>query len=220
MTRLLAIDWLPGSACRWAALPLAVERGELPAAEAALVADTAERRRSHFIAGRSCARAALAALGLPDAVIGRSPEGAPCWPSAHVGSIAHCGAAAVAIAAPEREWIALGIDIEIDRPLADDAASYVLGDDERRRCAALPGGLARWALPAFSAKECVHKCLQPLLGLHLGFDEVAITFEADDRFLVEPRSLRAEAAFAGHRWRGELRRHDGLLFSLLGGRPA
>lgn len=220
---LQAIDWLPHSECRWTRLPMAADPAALPEAEAALLAGVAERRRAHFIAGRVCARAALAALGqtngVADAVIGRSGDGAPLWPAGHLGSIAHCGQAAVAIAASQQHWAALGIDIEPDRALPDDAAAYVLDAAEREHLARLPGGLAHWALPAFSAKECVHKCLQPLRGLFLEFGEVAIRFEAgSDRYRVEPQSARAAAAMAGLHWQGALRRHDGLQLSLLAAR--
>lgn len=191
----------------------------LPEAEAELVVDVAERRRGHFIAGRVCARAALAELGHADAVIGRTADGAPAWPGGVIGSIAHCGDAAVAIAASTQHWAAFGIDIEIDRALPDDAASYVLNEAECARLAELPGGLARWALPAFSAKECVHKCLQPLRGLFLEFGEVVISFSIDsDRYTVEGKSTRAQQAMAGFEWYGELRRFDGLLLSLLAAR--
>ncbi|MDP3294107.1 MAG: 4'-phosphopantetheinyl transferase superfamily protein [Nevskia sp.] len=216
---LQAIDWLAGSACRWTPLPMTGEALALPEEEAALVVDVAERRRGHFIAGRVCARAALAALGHADAVIGRTADGAPAWPDGVTGSIAHCGEAAVAIAASTQHWAAFGIDIEIDRALPDDAAAYVLDEAERDRLAELPGGLARWALPAFSAKECVHKCLQPLRGLFLEFGEVTIAFSIDsDRYRIEPKSARAQQAMAGFEWHGELRRFDGLLLSLLAAR--
>lgn len=214
-----AIDWLTDSACCWMPLLPGSGQGVLPDAEAALMVDVAERRRAHFAAGRTCARAALATFGQSEAVIGRTADGAPIWPDGMVGSIAHCGQAAVAIVAREARWSTLGIDIEIDRPLPDDAAGYVLDEVERAALAALPGGPGRWALPAFGAKECVHKCLQPLHGLFLEFGEVRIIGSADaDCFRVEPRSARAEKAMAGFEWRGEWRRFDGLLLSLLAAR--
>lgn len=218
----LALDWLPGSACRWLAIaedrpPPAVHRDEQ-----ALVAGSAPRRQRHFAAGRACAHAALAALGRDLPVLSRAGNGAPRWPDGIVGSLSHCPEAAVAIVAPVAGWAALGIDVEADRPLPEDAAAYVLADDERARLAALPGGLDRWALAAFAAKECVHKCVHPRDGSFLEFAEVAIVIEPGEageaRFRAEPRSVRAQAALAGLHWRGELRRRDGLLFSLLAGR--
>ncbi|WP_293368738.1 4'-phosphopantetheinyl transferase [Nevskia sp.] len=221
---LQALDWLPHSACLWTPLPQPGLDAALHADEAALIADVAPRRRAHFAAGRACAHAALNAIGRDVDVLLRSVDGAPLWPNGVTGSISHCPDAAVAIAADSAHWTALGIDVESDRALPDDAAEYVLSAVERERLAALPGGLARWALSAFAAKECVHKCVHPLGGAFLEFDEVAIHFSFDTaadqaaRFVVEPLSVKARIALAGLEWRGELRRQDGLLFSLLAGR--
>lgn len=227
---LQALDWLPHAACLWLPLPQPALEAALHARERALIEDVAARRRAHFAAGRACAHAALAALGRDVDALLRGPDGAPQWPAGVVGSISHCPDAAIAIAAGDRHWAALGIDVETDRPLPDDAAEYVLAAAERERLAQLPGGAARWALPAFAAKECVHKCVHPLGGAFLEFDEVAIRFAADAgndadcgadreaRFVVEPLSAKARIALAGLQWRGELRRGNGLLFSLLAGR--
>ena len=221
---LQTLHWLPDTACVWTALPRPGLEATLPAQEAALIADVAPRRRAHFSAGRACAHAALAAIGRDVEALLRTVDGAPLWPDAVVGSISHCPEAAVAIVADAGHWRALGIDVETDRTLPDDAAEYVLAAPERERFAQLPGGMARWSLPAFAAKECVHKCVHPLAGAFLEFGEVAIHFALDGEadhgagFVVEPLSAKARAALAGLQWRGELRRQDGLLFSLLAGR--
>lgn len=227
---LQVLPWLPETRCIWMplSLPQAPSPAPLHALERELVVDVAPRRRAHFAAGRACAHAALSALGRDVDALLRRADGAPQWPSGVVGSISHCPEAAVAIVADHGHWAALGIDVETDRPLADDAAHYVLAEAERARLAALPGGLARWALPAFAAKECVHKCVHPLGGAYLTFEEVAIDFDFDldgpadaaevSRFRVEPLSAKARAALADRHWRGESRRRDGLLFSLLAGR--
>lgn len=221
---LRVLPWLPETHCIWMPLPQPSSEAALDVLESELIADVAPRRRAHFAAGRRCAHAVLAMLGRDIDAVLRSVDGAPLWPAGVVGSIAHCPDAAVAIAADGRRWAALGIDVETDRALADDAAHYVLTAEERQRMADLPGGLARWALPAFAAKECVHKCVHPLSGAYLAFDEVAIRFECANEaeaitcFVVEPQSARARTALAGHQWFGELRRSDGVLFSLLAGR--
>jgi enterobactin synthetase component D len=221
---LLSLPGFPGTLGRWTALPQPPQAAALHPLEQALVVDVAPRRRAHFAAGRACAHAALAALGHPVEALLRSADGAPLWPAGVVGSISHCPDAAVAVVADRRDWAALGVDVETDRALADDAAAYVLAEPEHARFAALPGGLAQWALPAFAAKECVHKCVHPLSGVYLAFDEVAIHFEvgpaalAQAGFTVEALSDKARVALAGHDWRGQWRRQDGLLFSLLAGR--
>lgn len=216
------LTWLPGTACVWTPLPDERFEAALHPVEAALVAGTAPRRRAHFAAGRACAHAALATLDADVTPLRRAAGGAPQWPETIAGSLSHCPEAAAAIVARTGDWAALGIDIEADRALPDDAAEYVLADAERAALAALPGGVARWALAAFAAKECVHKCVHPLRGAFLEFAEVAIRIapsgdHGDASFVAEPLSDQARAAFAGLEWRGEVRRVDGLLFSLLAG---
>lgn len=209
--------WLPDS-LGVLAQPMP-EAAPLAAAEAALVASVAARRRRHFAAGRACAHAALRALGQPADALLRAHSGGVAWPAGVVGSVAHCDDAAVAIVAWQRDWQALGIDIEPDAPLPKDVAGYALSAAEREAFAALPGGLAIWALPAFGAKECVHKCVHPLRDIFLEFDEVAIRFDpAGTVFSAEPLSANARRAFDGLRWRGEWQRRDGQVLTVLGGR--
>lgn len=216
------LDWLPGTACVWTPLPADDAAAALHPDERRLTAGMAPRRQRHFAAGRACAHAALAVIERDVPAVPRAASGAPQWPDGVTGSLSHCPEAAVAIVSAAADWVALGIDVEADRELPDDAAAYVLTDAERVRLAALPGGLPRWALAAFAAKECVHKCVHPLRDAFLEFDEVRIALEpageGQARFVAEPLSARARSAFAGLAWRGELRRLDGLLFSLLAGR--
>jgi 4'-phosphopantetheinyl transferase EntD len=69
--------------------------GDLPGAtlfpeEKTFIAKAVDKRRREFTTARGCARAALAALGLPPAPIVPGPRGAPQWPTGVVGSITHC----------------------------------------------------------------------------------------------------------------------------------
>jgi 4'-phosphopantetheinyl transferase EntD len=197
--------------------PIDAELDVLTPAERALVANAVPRRRTQFAAGRACAHAVLAQLGKPARELLRLETGAPQWPLGIVGSIAHCDAAAVASCADAGRWHGLGADVEIDAPFADDIAEYVLTDDERGHYARLPGGVAYWGLLAFSAKECVHKCLHPLRSAFLEFGEVAIDVDPNTlRFEPRPLSAAAAAAFAGLHFDGRWRRDNGCLFAVLG----
>lgn len=214
---LQTLPWLPHSRCVLAQ-PMP-DDAPLAADEAALVATVAPRRRRHFAAGRACAHAALQALGCPVPALRRAPGGGVEWPADVVGSVAHCEGAALAIVAATVHWQALGIDIEPDVPLPDDVAGYALSEAERRALAALPGGLAHWALPAFGAKECVHKCVHPLREIFLEFDEVAIGFNPDGTtFTATALSDQARRAFAGLHWHGHWQRRNGFVLTLLAGR--
>lgn len=214
MIEALAPPLLAATRGAWLALPaegLVGRAGELDC-----VAGVTERRRQHFLAGRACAHRALEALGSPTATIGRDDNGAPRWPGGVTGSIGHCDAGAVAVVARDGDWLALGVDVEPQRPLPDDVAGYALTAVERTRFAVASGGLAHWGLVAFCAKECVHKCLQPLRGSFLDFHEVEIMFGDQDRFTPMPRSAEARAMLAGQPLEGSWRVHDGCVLAVLG----
>src|SRR5580692_7617313 len=81
---------------------------EIPAALTTAVAS----RRAEFVAGRLCAREALAALGAPSTRVPRGIDGAPEWPTGFVGSISHTAELAFAAVAPAAEARGLGLDVE------------------------------------------------------------------------------------------------------------
>src|SRR5438132_9137019 len=115
--------------------------GDLPTtllpAEEHLVQRAVNKRRRAFSAGRGCARAALASLGLPgaqDIAIMSGPRRQPLWPSGIVGSITHSEAYCAAAVAWESQLAGLGIDAELNTPLDDDLAEFVLSSSERRWC--------------------------------------------------------------------------------------
>jgi 4'-phosphopantetheinyl transferase EntD len=158
-----------------------------------LVTGASEKRRRDFVAGRRCARAALARLGIHDFPLLAGPDRAPLWPGAVVGSITHteagthgyCGAAV----AHRRLLAGLGIDAEPRLPLPVELWPRVLDPDEGRLVLAAeqPGVQARLL---FSAKEATYKALYPLRGRFLDFSDVHI------RFLPGPGCFVAELAGA------------------------
>jgi 4'-phosphopantetheinyl transferase EntD len=80
--------------------------------EDVLVAQAAPKRRREFALGRSCAHAALSALGHDKAVIGRRENGAPHWPDGIVGSITHTSGYAAALVAEAGRFSGVGLDAE------------------------------------------------------------------------------------------------------------
>ncbi|WP_308441107.1 4'-phosphopantetheinyl transferase family protein [Planosporangium mesophilum] len=149
--------------------------------ERAVIARAVDRRRREFATVRACARTALARLGVPPAPILPGTRGAPGWPAGVVGSMTHCDgyrAAAVARAAHVRS---LGVDAEPDEPLPDGVLDLVSLDEERARLAGLAARhpAVCWDRLLFCAKESVYKAWYPLAGRWLGFDEVAVTVDAD-----------------------------------------
>jgi 4'-phosphopantetheinyl transferase EntD len=192
---------------------------ELFAEEEALVATAVEKRRREFATGRHCARAALAALGLPSVPVPRGERGAPRWPPGIVGSITHCAGYRAAAAARDQDMLTVGVDAEPDEPLPDRVLGAVSLPAERamlRELAAAAPGTC-WDRLLFSAKESVYKAWFPLTGRWLGFTDAAIavspadgTFEAQLLVAGAEAGGRTLAGFAG-RWLAR----DGLIVTAI-----
>lgn len=194
-----------------------------PPAMRSLGATLAEPRRADFLAGRAWAARALMALGARSADVARSVDGQPSWPQGIAGSISHSARHAAAAVAWSRDWSALGVDIENDEALPEDAASVALTRNELAALAAqLPSEPLRHGRLPFAAKECVHKALNPLRGAWLEFEEVEINFSNPraerGSWSPQPLSVAAGAAFKGLHLEGRWWRREGCLLVLLGAR--
>jgi len=86
-------------------------------AEAEAVRTAGPRRRAEFAAGRSCARAALATLGVAAGPILPGPAGQPLWPAGVTGSITHTAGYQACAVGRTADVAAIGIDAEPDAPL-------------------------------------------------------------------------------------------------------
>ena len=152
------------------------------------VRNAVEKRRLEFARGRACARLACSELGRPDQAIPKGSERAPVWPSGLTGSITHCPGLVAAIVTRLSSYAVVGIDAEPRESLGADLAQRIGSQSERARLDNLveiePQVRARLL---FSAKEVIHKCIQPLTGIFLDFLDVAVHFEAaHGLFTVEP----------------------------------
>jgi 4'-phosphopantetheinyl transferase EntD len=194
------------------------------AEEAGLIERAVEKRRREFLAGRDCARAALAGLGLPPRPIPRGPQGEPLWPTGVVGSITHCAGYVACALAHAADLRSLGIDAEPDLPLPDGVLAEIALPEERALLADLalraPG--LHWDRLLFCVKEAIYKACFPLYKAcfplterRLGFEDAVVTIDpATESFtarllvpgpLVEGQELR--------RLEGRLLAADGLLFA-------
>ena len=164
------------------------------------VANAGAKRRGQYARGRACARAALAQLGCQVVALPAMPDRLPRWPRGTVGSITHCDGLVAAAVARESAFRSVGIDAEPTAALGRAVATRVMAPedwiDPPKRCGVDPGILPRLV---FSAKEVVHKCVNPLTGRSLGFQDVAIALDffggrraGEGRFMVQARSERAE----------------------------
>ena len=147
-----------------------------------LVANAVPSRRAEFTAGRTCARAALRSLGLPDVAILADERRAPLWPDGVVGSITHGAGLTAAAVAWRRDIGMLGIDVEQAGDLDDDAAIVVTPEEHQRASNELGTDAGR---VLFSAKESVYKAWYPATGRWLDFHDVVVTIKRDGSFTVD-----------------------------------
>jgi 4'-phosphopantetheinyl transferase EntD len=173
-------------------------------AEEAVVRTADPRRRADFTAGRACARAALAALGLPAAPVLAGRAGEPRWPAGVTGSITHCVGYRACAAARLTDVAGVGIDAEPDAGLPAGLIGSVAGRAERawlaRQAATTPA--VRWDRLLFCAKEAVGKLWYPLTGHWPGFGELTVFPATDGTF---------DARVAGSRLTGRWLARDGLI---------
>lgn len=145
--------------------------------ELSLVAKSVEKRRREVTNARSCARRALAGLGVPEVPILRGPKGEPLWPKGVVGSITHTTdyyAAAVADASRIRS---VGVDAEVHGELPEGVLTHIGFGQELDQLAGLDHGEVWWDRLLFSAKESVYKAWFPLTNRWLGFEDAVVTLD-------------------------------------------
>lgn len=150
-------------------------------AERPYIAHAVESRVHEFIAGRVCARAALAQLGHPPVAIPAAADRAPIWPSGFTGSISHAGGYCVAVAARvtdagrKRGITALGVDVEQVGQVLPTLWSQLMCQKEIARLQALDGrDRDVTASLIFSAKEAFYKAQYTLTGGWVDFGDASI----------------------------------------------
>jgi 4'-phosphopantetheinyl transferase EntD len=145
------------------------------------VAGAVPKRRREFAAGRACARAALAALGVPARSIPAGPAREPVWPAGVVGSLSHDGDFCVAAVHTRPAVPGLGIDLADAAPLDGALLPRICTPDEARalerasRSPPCDGGKL-----VFCIKEAAYKCLFPLVREVFGFHDVAAELDLAD----------------------------------------
>lgn len=154
--------------------------GDAPLApeERRAIAGAAAGRQRMFAAGRACARAALARVGVPDAVVPMDAAGRPVWPTGTVGAISHCRHFCAAAAARATDVGGLGLDAEERRRVGERLASRVCTPAELHRISSLDDA-PDWPTVAFSAKEAGFKVLNPLTDHRIGLAQAEVDINRD-----------------------------------------
>lgn len=161
--------------------PLADPPAPFAEEAACLSPNAVAKRHREFAAGRAAAHQAMAQVGHAPTAIPVGKNRAPVWPDGLVGSISHTHSCAMAVVAkpnpvgPERVR-GLGIDVEEDKPLANDLWPAICSAQEQDwlRAQTNPGQMAK---VIFSAKEAAYKCQFILSARYYGFDGMELTID-------------------------------------------
>ena len=160
------------------------------------------RRLAEFAAGRSCARRALADLGLPGVPLRQNADRTPDWPANVAGSITHTLGFCGVVAGRGGNLAALGLDAEIVARVGREIWAHVLTPSELSAMEGL-GSLEaeRRAALLFSAKEAFYKCQFAVSRQWLDFADVAVSYRPeggrDGSFAVTAQSARARWVLRG-----------------------
>lgn len=154
--------------------------GVLHPAELRYVRDAVRHRKREYAAGRACARAGLAELGISDVTLLSGDDRLPIWPPGIAGSITHTNSYCAAAIVPTDLARSIGLDAEPNEPLDPELFPYVCSPSEllwlgaRARSEQDQGRLAKLL---FSIKEAVFKCQYPITRRYLEFDEVQVILD-------------------------------------------
>ncbi|MBC3779105.1 4'-phosphopantetheinyl transferase superfamily protein [Pseudomonas sp. SWRI99] len=135
------------------------------------------KRQAEFLAGRICARAALAQLDGTDTIPAIGEDRAPVWPAHICGSITHSTGHAAAIVANKQDWRGLGMDLEnlLSHERAERLAGEILTPAEIQRMAAgSQDHLALLVTLTFSVKESLFKALYPIVQQRFYFEHAEV----------------------------------------------
>ncbi len=165
---------------------VAVAEMRLPGLATQLLPDEADtlmravpKRVGEFVAGRLCARRAMAEFGINNFALRVRADRTPQWPEKVVGSISHTAGLYLAAVADKTQVAALGIDCEPIGAVSAEIWSTVCGAAETQWLASLPAVERPAAVTLiFTAKEAFYKCQYPLAGEWLDFKDLRVDIDA------------------------------------------
>ncbi len=145
------------------------------AEEAAHLHRAIEKRQREFAAGRAAARQAMSMLTNAEVLLPilAGEDRAPIWPEGWQGSISHKSTLCLAVVG--QSGALLGLDVEEDRPLAQNLIPTICSDTEIARIAGAAEG--HLAILIFSAKEAAYKAQYPLTREVFGFHRLEMRLD-------------------------------------------
>jgi enterobactin synthetase component D len=152
---------------------------------AVVYSDTLDRavpkRKAEYLAGRFCAKQALAKHSIENFVIKSDKNRAPLWPDGIKGAITHSNHNALVAVNNSPDVLGIGIDVEsvmTDKTMNDVKEAIVKGDENRflDMSPSIPGTTAGTVVSLiFSIKESFFKAAYPSTGFYFDFDAVTVT---------------------------------------------
>lgn len=139
--------------------------------------NTVSKRQKEFTAGRTCARTALAILGIGPTPILRGLRGEPLWPPHIIGSITHCSGYCAAAVTSEQCYRSLGIDAEPNEALPLGVLRLIARAEERRWISERTDEGVCWDRLLFSIKESVYKVWYPVEHCWLDFHQACVEID-------------------------------------------
>jgi 4'-phosphopantetheinyl transferase EntD len=169
------------------------------AEEAAYVARAVDKRKREFTLGRSCARRALATLGIEAQPLLPNPDRSVRWPAEAWGSVTHTDGFCAAVAALRSDLRGLGIDAEMRGRVQEKLWSHIASEREIAwfRGATSAREADERATLLFSAKEAFYKAQFCVSATFVGFHEVELSFDHSGGFVVTVLSDIASAFARG-----------------------
>jgi 4'-phosphopantetheinyl transferase EntD len=172
--------------------------------EAAHIARAVAKRKHEFTVGRTCARRALAALGVTAVALPPNTDRSVRWPDAVWGSITHTEGLCAAVVVRRERLRGVGIDAERRGRVTEKLWEQIASEREIAWFRAAPSVLeaAERATLLFSAKETFYKAQYCVSQTYVGFHEVELGFDEGGGFVVTLQndiaaSFRKGARFAG-----------------------
>lgn len=152
-------------------------RPQLSGAEMSAVSNACEQRQIEFSTGRHLLRKLLRLFGRQDTELLRGNSGAAVLPAGYCGSLSHSGGLCAAALSPVGRVVSIGIDIEKITRLSGDECRLFMPPDEYERLR-YADDEQRLHLPviAFSVREAVYKCLNPVYGRWIDYLDAEVAF--------------------------------------------
>ncbi|MHB8729934.1 MAG: 4'-phosphopantetheinyl transferase family protein [Sulfuricaulis sp.] len=199
-----------------AELRIAGDPSLLLPAEARYLGGAVPKRIQEFAAGRLCARRALAEFGFNDHPLRIACDRRPQWPVHVIGSITHTTGVCGAVVAGQRQFRAIGLDMEIVGSVTPEIWPTVCTPDETAWLATLlEPEQSRCAALVFSAKESFYKCQYGLTRQWLEFGDVTLDIPLRDAntgfFSLRPRRKIALLEHAAMPWTGRFEFYGNLI---------